>query len=138
MIEKLTGCLTVSNKGVLRVENYIFEQKNKRSGHCRILLKRQVSKFLVKIRGRRLSCSKGYIHVGILIELYTTKILMMQKGNLGAEEFEPTPPKRLVSKTSALDHSATLPDALNIGPKHCKSKGAYFYQYSPIRETRLI
>ena len=51
---------------------------------------------------------------------------MMQKGNLGAEEFEPTPPKRLVSKTSALDHSATLPDALNIGPKHCKSKGAYF------------
>ena len=24
--------------------------------------------------------------------------------------FEPTPPKRLVPKTSALDHSATLPD----------------------------
>ena len=30
--------------------------------------------------------------------------------NLAAVGFEPTPPKRLVPKTSALDHSATLPD----------------------------
>ena len=35
---------------------------------------------------------------------------MIQKGNLAAVGFEPTPPKRLVPKTSALDHSATLPD----------------------------
>ena len=33
-----------------------------------------------------------------------TKILMAAVG------FEPTPPKRLVPKTSALDRSATLPD----------------------------
>ena len=29
---------------------------------------------------------------------------------MAAVGFEPTPPKRLVPKTSALDHSATLPD----------------------------
>ena len=34
----------------------------------------------------------------------------MEKGNLAAVGFEPTLPKRLVPKTSALDHSATLPD----------------------------
>ena len=34
----------------------------------------------------------------------------MKKGNLAAVGFQPTPPKRLVPKTSALDHSATLPD----------------------------
>ena len=46
--------------------------------------------------------------------------------NLAAVGFEPTPLKRLVPKTSALDHSATLPDAFNVGPKHCKSRGAYY------------
>ena len=51
---------------------------------------------------------------------------MMKKGNLAALGFEPTPPKRLVPKTSALEHSATLPDMLDIGPKHCKSRGAQF------------
>ena len=50
----------------------------------------------------------------------------MEKGNLAAVGFEPTPPKRLVPKTSALDHSATLPDAINIGPNYCKSRGAYY------------
>ena len=30
---------------------------------------------------------------------------------MAAVGFEPTPPKRLVPKTSALDHSATLPDS---------------------------
>ena len=35
---------------------------------------------------------------------------MVKKGNLAAVGFEPTPPKRLVPETSALDHSATLPD----------------------------
>ena len=34
----------------------------------------------------------------------------MQKWNLAAVGFEPTPPKRLMPYTSALDHSATLPD----------------------------
>ena len=34
----------------------------------------------------------------------------MKKRNLAAVGFEPTPPKRLMPKTSALDHSATLPD----------------------------
>ena len=33
----------------------------------------------------------------------------MMQINLIAVGFEPTPPKRLVPKTSALDHSATLP-----------------------------
>ena len=32
-----------------------------------------------------------------------------QQNNLAAVGFEPTPPKRLVPKTSALDRSATLP-----------------------------
>ena len=40
---------------------------------------------------------------------------MIQKGNLAAVGFEPTPLKRLVPKTSALDHPATLPDAINVG-----------------------
>ena len=34
---------------------------------------------------------------------------LYKKGRMGAVGFEPTPPKRLVPKTSALDHSATLP-----------------------------
>ena len=34
----------------------------------------------------------------------------MKKGNLAALGLESTPPKRLVPKTSALDHSSTLPD----------------------------
>ena len=40
--------------------------------------------------------------------------------------FEPTPQKRLVPKTSALDHSATLPDASNIDLKHWKSRATYY------------
>ena len=49
------------------------------------------------------------------------------KMNLAAVGFEPTPLKRLVPKTSALDHSAPLPDVRNIGSKHCgKSVGAYY------------
>ena len=59
------------------------------------------------------------------MELYTTKVLMMKKWKLAAVGFERTSPKRLVPNTSALEHSATLPDALNIGPKHWKSSGAY-------------
>ena len=50
---------------------------------------------------------------------------MMQKRNLATVGFEPTPPKRLVPKTSALDHSATLPDTLNVCPKHRKSRSSY-------------
>ena len=34
---------------------------------------------------------------------------LYKKEQLAAVGFEPTPPKRLVPKTSALDHSATLP-----------------------------
>ena len=34
---------------------------------------------------------------------------------VAAVGFEPTPPKRLVPKTSALDHSATLPSHLPNG-----------------------
>ena len=34
---------------------------------------------------------------------------LYKKGRMGGVGFEPTPPKRLVPKTSALDHSATLP-----------------------------
>ena len=48
------------------------------------------------------------------------EVLLLKKGNnLAAVGFEPTPPKRLVPKTSALDHSATLPDASNVGPRDC-------------------
>ena len=35
---------------------------------------------------------------------------MMKKRNLAAVGFEPTPPKRMVPLTSALDQSTTLPD----------------------------
>ena len=38
-----------------------------------------------------------------------------RKKNVAAVGFEPTPPKRLVPKTSALDHSATLPAVRNRG-----------------------
>ena len=34
---------------------------------------------------------------------------MGNEKRMAAVGFEPTPPKRLVPKTSALDHSATLP-----------------------------
>ena len=39
------------------------------------------------------------------------------RSGLAAVGFEPTPPKRLVPKTSALDHSATQPD-------HCEKENA--------------
>ena len=38
-----------------------------------------------------------------------------KKTLLAAVGFEPTPPKRLVPKTSALDHSATLPGVQEKG-----------------------
>ena len=41
---------------------------------------------------------------------YLIEKLVIKKGNLAAVGFEPTPPKRLVPLTSALDHSATLSD----------------------------
>ena len=85
--------------------------------YCRISSKRKAKMFWIKISGRYLCPSIAYL--GVLIELYTTKVLMIQKGNLAAVGFEPTPPKRLVPKTSALDHSAPLPDASNAGPRHC-------------------
>ena len=53
--------------------------------------------------------------------------------NLAAVAFEPTPPKRLVPKMSALCHSATLPNGLNIGLKHCKSVALIICQCSEIR-----
>ncbi len=37
---------------------------------------------------------------------------------MAAVGFEPTPPKRLVPKTSALDRSATLPHVVS-GPETC-------------------
>ncbi|GIY12864.1 hypothetical protein CEXT_329031 [Caerostris extrusa] len=36
---------------------------------------------------------------------------------MAAVGFEPTPPQRLVPKTSALDHSATLPTSAPLGLK---------------------
>ena len=70
-----------------------------------ILSKYEANMCWVKIRERRLCPLTAYLGV----ELYPTEVLMMQKWNLAAVGFEPTPPKRLVPKTSALDHSATLP-----------------------------
>ena len=49
---------------------------------------------------------------------------MMKKGSLAAVGFEPTPPRRLVPKTRALDHSATLPDALEL--KHWRCRETYY------------
>ena len=83
--------------------------------YCRILSKREANLFWLKISETCLYPSIAYL--GVLIELYTTKVLMIQKGNLAAVGFEPTPPMRLVPKTSALDHSATLPDAISVGPR---------------------
>ena len=47
----------------------------------------------------------------LVLFLYQHNISMTKstKKNLAAVGFEPTPPKRLVPKTSALDRSATLP-----------------------------
>jgi hypothetical protein len=39
---------------------------------------------------------------------------MFRLNNLIAVGLEPTPPKRLVPKTSALDHSATLPQDIEV------------------------
>ena len=39
---------------------------------------------------------------------------------MAAMGFEPTPPRRLVPKTSALDHSATLPVSLESQLKKLK------------------
>jgi hypothetical protein len=39
---------------------------------------------------------------------------LMAQNKLIAVGFEPTPPERLVPKTSALDHSATLPHDIEV------------------------
>ena len=44
-------------------------------------------------------------------EVLTNRSLYKKK-QVAAVGFEPTPPKRLVPKTSALDHSATLPNII--------------------------
>ena len=59
-----------------------------------ILSKYKASMCWVKIRERRLCPLTAYF--GVLIELYTTEVIMAQKWNLAAVGFEPTPPKRLV------------------------------------------
>ena len=71
-------------------------------------------------------------YLGVSIKLHTTKLLVMHKKETWQRwDFsEPTPPKRLVPKTSALDRSATLADGLNIGAKHCKSGDAYYLTVS--------
>ena len=121
LIEELKGCFTVNNGG--DPSRREATKKNQRSGYCRILSKREASMFWVKISGRYLCPLIAYL--GVSIELKTTKAPMMKKWKLAAVGFEPTSPKRLVPNTSALDQSATLPDALNIGPKHWKTIGAY-------------
>ena len=45
----------------------------------------------------------------------------MKNKSLAAVGIQPTPPKRLVPKTSALDHSATLPD-IPLSHKSVKAK----------------
>ena len=47
---------------------------------------------------------------GILTTELTTLLLRIYFKMVTGVGFEPTPPKRLVPKTSALDHSATQPD----------------------------
>ena len=47
---------------------------------------------------------------GILTTELTTLLLRIYFKMVTGGGFEPTPPKRLVPKTSALDHSATQPD----------------------------
>ena len=44
---------------------------------------------------------------------------------MAAMGFEPTPPKRLVPKTSALDHSATLPHI----PIFASKNSVHFFSY---------
>ena len=53
------------------------KETNLRSEYCRILSKRKASMFWVQIRGRHLCPLIAYL--GVLIEFYKTKDLMMQK-----------------------------------------------------------
>ena len=53
--------------------------------------------------------------VGLLLPMALSLTVFPLKRYLAAVGFEPTPPKRLVPKTSALDHSATLPLHLEYG-----------------------
>ena len=63
---------------------------------------------LMKVAYKYLIISKTLnTFFGILNLIYITKYFLAVVG------FEPTPPKRLVPKTSALDHSATLPYKLH-------------------------
>ena len=48
-----------------------------------------------------------------------------KKKQMAAVGFEPTPPKRLVPKTSALDHSATLPHI----PIFASKNSVHFFSY---------
>ncbi|GIY12865.1 hypothetical protein CEXT_329041 [Caerostris extrusa] len=43
---------------------------------------------------------------------------------MAAVGFEPTPPQRLVPKTSALDHSATLPTSAALGKLKPKNQNS--------------
>ena len=58
----------------------------------------------------------------LVLFLYLHNISMTKstKNNLAEVGFEPTPPKRLVPKSSALDRSATL-------PSHCCTFRLFIY-----------
>ncbi len=64
--------------------------------------------------------SKKYIINGVgqyilyITSIWSKYISDQYKTLLAAVGFEPTPPKRLVPKTSALDRSATLPHACSL------------------------
>ena len=47
------------------------------------------------------------------------------RSGLAAVGFEPTPPKRLVPKTSALDHSAMLPGIKACYPHYCSHQSSH-------------
>ncbi|GIY62359.1 hypothetical protein CDAR_50101 [Caerostris darwini] len=48
---------------------------------------------------------------------FTFRTKKRSHSGMAAVGFEPTPPQRLVPKTSALDHSATLPTSCFLGLK---------------------
>ena len=80
--------------------------------------------------GRQALCDRQDVKVPlfILLLLGLNRSIYEQgthnaKKKLAAVGFEPTPPKRLVPKTSALDHSAKLPDAFYTGNKTWRIKG---------------
>ena len=71
--------------------------------------KKKTEKKTKKVPLKTTNCTVSHVELKIKLDLRAENIII-----LAAVGFEPTPLSRLVPKTSALDHSATLPDEHNL------------------------